>query len=187
MTPDQLARSGSEHGEQRALFAWAIMAERYGFEVANDDRAYGAERDALLTERGWGQPAVELKWLHAIPNGGLRDKVTAGKLKAEGVKRGIPDVFLPLVQMKAPQHGRFGCPRSVNFAGLYIEMKRRETLKPGKRKAEVIAFAAGTSSAEQLDFATYSLKQGYANHVCYTWREAANVIEDYVRMTRTNA
>ena len=31
--------------------------------------------------------------MFAIPNGGVRDKVTAGKLKAEGVTAGAPDIF----------------------------------------------------------------------------------------------
>lgn len=31
----------------------------------------------------------------AIPNGGMRSKATAGRLKAEGVSSGVPDVFIP--------------------------------------------------------------------------------------------
>lgn len=38
----------------------------------------------------------ELKLLFAIPNGGHRYKAVAGKIKAEGVKRGVPDVCLPV-------------------------------------------------------------------------------------------
>lgn len=37
-------------------------------------------------------PAVRL---FAIPNGGLRNKVVAAKLKREGVRPGVPDVFIP--------------------------------------------------------------------------------------------
>lgn len=33
----------------------------------------------------------ELRWLFAVPNGGHRNKVAASKLKAEGVKPGVPD------------------------------------------------------------------------------------------------
>ena len=47
----------------------------------------------------------------AIPNGGLRNKVVAAKLKAEGVTSGVPDIFIA--------DGRPGC---------FIEMK----VKPNK-------------------------------------------------------
>jgi len=33
--------------------------------------------------------------IFAIPNGGARNIVTAGKLKAEGVCAGVPDLFIP--------------------------------------------------------------------------------------------
>jgi hypothetical protein len=47
--------------------------------------------------------------LYAIPNGGLRNKVTAARLKAEGVISGPWDLHLAL-----PVRG---------YAGLWIEMK----------------------------------------------------------------
>jgi len=51
-----------------------------------------------------------LNLLFAIPNGGQRHILTAHKLKQEGVKAGVPDLFLPVAI--APYHG------------LFIEMKR---------------------------------------------------------------
>jgi hypothetical protein len=68
ITPEQLAKSGSEDGNQAAIFCWAQM------NVAQ-------------------YPA--LKWLHAIPNGGSRHIATATKLIATGVKSGVWDIFLP--------------------------------------------------------------------------------------------
>jgi hypothetical protein len=50
-----------------------------------------------------------LDTIFAIPNGGYRTKSTAGRLKAEGVRSGVWDIFVP-VQMG--QH-----------CGLWIEMK----------------------------------------------------------------
>ena len=47
--------------------------------------------------------------IFAIPNGGLRNKVTAAKLKAEGVLAGVPDLFI-------------ATPNSTH-SGLFIEMK----------------------------------------------------------------
>ena len=58
-------RRDGEHVEQAALFRWAEFAR------------------ARLPE---------LTLLHAIPNGGHRHKATAARLKAEGVKRGVPDL-----------------------------------------------------------------------------------------------
>jgi hypothetical protein len=51
----------------------------------------------------------ELAVMYAIPNGGLRSKAAAGKLKAEGVKAGVPDICLPLQTMRD--------------GALYIELK----------------------------------------------------------------
>jgi len=46
----------------------------------------------------------------AIPNGGWRNAATAGKLKAEGVSRGVPDLFIPewklWIEMKRITGGR---------------------------------------------------------------------------------
>jgi hypothetical protein len=52
----------------------------------------------------------EIALLHAIPNGDWRGPSVAQKLKAEGVKRGIPDLCLPV-----PRGG---------YHGLYIELKK---------------------------------------------------------------
>ena len=52
-------------------------------------------------------PALEL--LYAIPNGGDRNVRVARKMKAEGTKRGVPDLHLPV--------GMGG------YNALYIELK----------------------------------------------------------------
>ena len=48
--------------------------------------------------------------IFAIPNGGFRARSTAAKLKAEGVSRGVPDLFVPecnlWVEMKRVKGGR---------------------------------------------------------------------------------
>ena len=60
------------------------------------------------------QPAIRRQWpelalLHHIPNGGTRDPIEAKHLKQQGVKSGVPDLFLPVPRGK--------------YHGLYIEMK----------------------------------------------------------------
>lgn len=54
----------------------------------------------------------ELSLLFAIPNGGQRSKATAGRLKAEGVRAGVPDLFLPVAR---------GC-----YHGMFVELKRSD-------------------------------------------------------------
>ena len=48
-------------------------------------------------------------WIYAVPNGGKRSKAAAGKLKAEGVTPGVPDLPVPAwklwIEMKR-QKGR---------------------------------------------------------------------------------
>jgi len=128
ITPEQLA-GDSEHSQQVALFAWA----------ANSVGKY-----------------PQLAYMFAIPNGGLRDVRTATNLKAEGVKAGVPDIFLP-------------CPVQ-SYSGCFIEMKREKY-----RTHE-----NGGCSEEQLDFMCYAASYGYYRKVCYNWREASDVIMDYL-------
>lgn len=111
MTPEQLAKSGSEDSEQTAVFAWIRQQ-------INE----GREGYALL------------EWAFAIPNGGSRGSSKAhamavgGRLKATGVKAGVSDIFIPIprhnlcglfIEMKkAPEFGgRVGdaSPKQIEF------------------------------------------------------------------------
>lgn len=98
----------------------------------------------------WAAQYPELKWMFAIPNGGTRDRITAGKLKAEGVKAGVADIFLPV--------GRCDC------YGLWIEMKNDK----------------GKPSDKQIDFRKAMIGNHYGHVVCYSWQEASNIIIDYM-------
>ena len=94
----------------------------------------------------------ELKWLYHIPNGGLRSKATAARLKAAGVKSGVPDLCFPV-------------PRG-NFHGLYIE------LKYGKNK----------TTLQQEEWLAYLGDAGYLTAVCYGAEEAIGWIEAYLKL-----
>lgn len=74
--------------------------------------------------------------------------------KAEGVKKGVSDIFLPVPVMMS------GCIQH----GLFIEMKS----------------AKGRLSPEQKAWLDAMGKQGYATAVCYSWTEAAKAIADYL-------
>ena len=183
MTPAQLAKSNSEHGHQRALFAWLNMAERYGFDVAWDEKAYasiayaGEMVHGIMSGEGYDPSVPELKWCHAIPNGGLREARTAAMLKAEGVKRGIPDVFLPVPMWATVAPGGLMNPpqRCITYAGLYVEMKRPKSEEQGR---------AGTTSGEQDEAIAWLRHSGYAVSVCFTWDAAAREIQSYIEAVR---
>lgn len=93
----------------------------------------------------------EMRLLHAIPNGGSRNPIEARHLKEQGVKAGIPDIFLP-------------CARG-GWHGLYIEMKRRK---------------GGRVSIEQKKMMIALREQGYRVAVALGWEEAREIIMDYM-------
>jgi len=74
VTPEQLAKPGTEHAEQVALFAWA---------------AFHVKQHPALAH------------MFAIPNGGSRGdtqrsaRIVGSRMKAEGVRPGVSDIFLP--------------------------------------------------------------------------------------------
>lgn len=57
----------------------------------------------------WMESKYPDHWIFAIPNGGKRNRLTAIKLKAEGVRSGVPDLFIPslflFIEMKKPKGG----------------------------------------------------------------------------------
>lgn len=124
LTPEQLAKSNSEHAHQTALFCWAALPET---------------REHF--------PGIEL--MFAIPNGGERNKIVAAKMKAEGVKAGVLDIFLPL-------------PKG-NFHGMFLEMKKHPN-KP---------------TEEQHKFAIAVQNKGYYCAVAYSWLQACDIIANY--------
>lgn len=113
-----------------------------------------SEHDHQVALLSWARNRVDifpqLAYLYAIPNGGQRSKATAAKLKAEGVKSGIPDLHLPYAR-----HG---------FHSLYIEMKVGSN-KPSAAQREVM---------EELRRAGHCVK------VCYSADEARLILVWYL-------
>ncbi|MFC0708982.1 VRR-NUC domain-containing protein [Azorhizophilus paspali] len=89
--------------------------------------------------------------LAAIPNGGARRKAVAGKLKAEGVRKGYPDL-----QLLMPRGG---------YHGLIIELKRVK---------------GGRVEPEQADWLEWLAGQGYMAVVCKGADEARETIKRYL-------
>lgn len=101
----------------------------------------------------WAAYFPELRWLHAIPNGGNRNAREAARLKAQGVKPGVYDVFLPLP--------------AGDWHGLYIEIKR--TKRQGRSNI----------SDSQKCFGNAMQERGYKAIVCYGAAEAITAIRNY--------
>lgn len=169
MLPTELAKSNTEHAHQRAFFQWINLATTHGFENAKL-LCQGVDLYGDSARKFPGDPVLpELALMHAIPNGGYRRGAEASKLKAEGVKAGVLDTFLPVpkpFKFSDPDTGREGFGM---YAGLYVEFK-----EPKRRN-----HAEGGMSDAQVEFADAVRHQGYCARVAYTWYEAANVVMLY--------
>lgn len=113
-------------------------------------KVYESQEQAAYFE--WAAYIPDLRWAHAIPNGGKRDKKEAANLKRQGVKPGVSDIFLPLPRGK--------------YHGLYIELKTKD----------------GRPSTEQKEFISYVRKNGYAACVCYGTEEAITATKQYLKL-----
>lgn len=84
----------------------------------------------------------ELNLLYHVPNGGSRHKAEAGRLRAEGVKAGVPDLCLPVARGQ--------------YHGLYIELKRQRGGRTSDHQSEWLgrSFGAGLQSRALLRLGT---------------------------------
>ena len=108
------------------------------------------EQEELIEWAQWNRkryPGID-KMYH-VANGGSRNPAEAANLKRQGVKKGVPDLFLPVAK--------------GGYHGLYIELK----VKGGK------------PSEEQLDWIDTLGKQGYYAVICYGFEAAISVIKKY--------
>lgn len=94
-----------------------------------------------------------LKKIFAIPNGGFRHIATASRLKLEGVKPGVPDLFFPVA--------------SRGFPGLFIEMKKKK---------------GGVLSANQKEWRIWLKEEGYTWRRANGFEEAKSIILSYLKM-----
>lgn len=162
------AKTNTEHAHQVALFMWCGMAEKFGIEAAEDRNCYDSKQlgYALRTYgpmRGPnGIPA--LFWLHAIKNQGHGDAIRGARSAEEGVKPGVPDMFLPVPLMNPLR------------AGLYVELKRPAAV--GMRK--------GSVDKEQVRWADYLSSMGYVVEIAYGWFEARDCILKYLGLSIPN-
>ncbi len=97
----------------------------------------------------------ELELMYHVPNEGKRSPVTGARMKRAGLKNGVPDVCLPTA------HG--GC------IGLYIEMK----------------YGSNKPTESQKKWLRALREQGHMTAICYSWEQARELIEQYLKLPST--
>jgi hypothetical protein len=127
-------KAPTEATEQMALFAW----------MAANEHIYPA-----------------LRWAFHPANGEYRHPATAGRLKAMGVRPGVPDVLLPFHAYDA------GVDRL--YTGLAIELKRSDH--------------SNHATPEQEEWLSWLDSQDWRCVVCYGAQEAIKVIRGYLEVT----
>ena len=115
----------SEHIQQCLLFEWAAIKS---------------------------SQVPELAYLFAVPNGGFRHKATAGKMRAEGLKAGVPDVALPIAR--------------GDYIGCWVEMK----------------FGKNKPTKHQERWMNFLREQGHYVAVCWSMEEAREELLRYLAL-----
>lgn len=105
------------------------------------------------------QPSIRSRWpelalLHHIKNETTEGATQVAIDRSMGVKKGVPDLFLPAARGK--------------YHGLYIEMKNE----------------TGKASREQEWWGEQLAKQGYMWECCHGWRSAVEVLEWYLTLSK---
>lgn len=116
-----------EHAEQVSLMQWwSLQCRRFG---------------------------IPEQLLFAIPNGGQRNIITAKRMKDEGVRAGIPDLFLAVPRGK--------------FHGLFVEMKKTR---------------GGVVSDAQKACMQMLSNNGYCVTVCHGFMDAQEAVKGYLSL-----
>ena len=93
--------------------------------------------------------------MYHIPNEGKRSKVTGARLKAVGLKPGVPDICLPVAR--------------GGYIGLYIENK----------------YGKNRPTENQKEWLRALREAGHLTAVCYGWEQAKELIEQYLALPDT--
>lgn len=109
------------------------------------------QKQIFIWAKGHQIEIPELKWLNGSINGFRLTPKLILKTKAQGVRKGYPDINLPV--------------RTNKYTGLYIELKR---IKGGKL------------SPDQKEWKEHLNSQGYLCLTCEGHKEAILVIKNYL-------
>lgn len=136
VTPEQLAKSGSEHAHQsafmQALLQWSPTIYALTFAIPNG---------AALSERS------------KSPQARLTGAIRMNVLKAEGLKTGVPDVFVAWPQGNMPV-----------TCGLFLEFKKAK---------------GGVVGPDQEAWRAKLINSNYAVRTVYNWKEGLNAVAQY--------
>lgn len=113
------------------------------------DRPESVEQRALVQRLFLDPRTRELPWF-AVPNGSNKSINQAKLFKAEGLRKGVPDLIFPVPD------------RQGKHIGLALEMKRPD--------------GRGRVSVEQAEFLAKLQEAGWATHVARSAEEAWHVI-----------
>lgn len=109
-----------------------------------------SEHDEQVALFEWAATVPELQWMFAIPNGTRTSIGIARRMKAEGVRKGVSDILVPVAR--------------GGFHGLFVEMKS----------------ATGAATPEQREFIAAMRMAGYAAQICNGFEQAKCIIELYL-------
>ncbi|OGI30670.1 MAG: hypothetical protein A2287_04735 [Candidatus Melainabacteria bacterium RIFOXYA12_FULL_32_12] len=98
--------------------------------------------------------------IFAIPNGSYKSKTAAGKFKDEGLRSGVPDLFIPVSKFVFKEN------TIEVIHGLFIEMKSKK----------------GRLSDSQKEWIEKLSKEGYQAVCCHGADEAIKVINEYFEL-----
>lgn len=154
MTPEDLSQSGTEFGEQGALFCWANTKPiREAF-----PHFFNAETRRCK--------------MYAT-NQNFMDAVKGARAKQIGIQSGVTDVFIPLAR-----HGMHGL-----YVELKIDPAHpinNGTLPDPKRPGKTRPKKKGTTSDDQDSFGRQVRADGFGWCVAHGWRAAAAIITRYL-------
>jgi hypothetical protein len=95
-----------------------------------------SEHEEQCAVISWCNTHPIAKHIFAIPNGSYKSAASANRFKAEGLRAGVPDLFLP-----EPRRG---------YHGLFIEMKRTKGAYTSQLQDDWLIFLASNRYCTQV-------------------------------------
>jgi len=95
-----------------------------------------------------------MRWVFAVPNGFYSSPAQKAKMRQEGLKSGVWDIFYPLPMGE--------------YHGLFIEMK----------------YGSNKLTPEQVEFGDVMKARGYLCQVAYRWQDAYQYLIEYAGLKK---